>query len=80
MARKTVEITKIEFDEKQPAATAHGYLRVNRTTVVRFDTLLSRDDMAELEPILERISWRVRGYVGEAMQDATTNQWDDSAG
>lgn len=53
---------------------ARGYLRVSHGMVVQFHRLLSPDDVAALEPILERIAEKVRASIGEAM-NSTVTKW-----
>ncbi len=74
--KPTVEITELKFNigGNEGAIEARGFLRVDHGTCVEFHRLLSEEDAAALEPILERIAERVRGFVGEAMK-RTETKW-----
>jgi hypothetical protein len=72
--KQAVEITDLKFnvDGHEGVVEARGYLRVNHGTCVRLHRLISPDDAAALEPILERIAEQVRGSIGEAMNSPLT--------
>ena len=74
--KKTVEITDLKFnvDGHEGVVEARGFLRVNHGTCVQFHRLVSEDDAAALELILERIAEQVRGSIGEAM-GRTVTKW-----
>lgn len=79
--KRTVEVTDLKFNVAghEGLVEARGFLRVNHGTCVQFHRLLSEEDAAALEPILERIAERVRGSIGEAMGLYET-KWYASSG
>lgn len=82
MPGKVVNVTRIDFQkvEDTTAVTAFGYLLINPGVRAQFEMILSPEDLAALELILESIDQTVRQSIGEAVQEVTTARWDSVRG